>query len=324
MKVYVCEKPSQAGDVVKVLGGGQRKDGYTELRDGSVVTWAIGHLLELQEPKEYRPEWGDWNQAVLPMIPERWKRTIKPSAAKQYKVVAGLMKQATELIIATDADQEGSLIFWEIYWQLGLKTPTKRARFLGLDDANIKKALANLAPGQQDVPMAHAADARSKADWLLGLNLTRCATLVARAAGADGIFKIGRVQTPTLGLVVRRELEIRDFKAKDHFEVEIEAQHANGNFKAKWKPAEALLDPDGQLIDRNAATQVTAKVKGHQGRIAKHDTKPCKETQPKGFSLTSLTVKTSALFGMGGAGDAGGRPGSLREVQDPVLSALRL
>ena len=210
MRVYLCEKPSQGKDIARVLGARQRGSGcYTG--SGIVVTWCIGHLVEAAQPEAYDEGYRRWRLEQLPIIPERWRVEPKPSTATQLKIVRQCVGRATEIVIATDADREGEMIAREILDLCGYRGPIQRLWLSALNDVSIRKALGALKPSAETLPLYYAALARSRADWLVGMNLSRLFTLLGRQAGYTGVLSVGRVQTPTLKLVVDRDREITRF-----------------------------------------------------------------------------------------------------------------
>ncbi len=178
-KLYLCEKPSQARDIARVLGADKRQDGFFESGD-ALVTWCFGHLLEMASPDDYDPGLKIWKLETLPIIPRKWVLKVRKEAKKQYKIIVGLFKRVDEIVVSTDADREGEAIAREIM-DMGQWTGNITRLWLSaLDDKSIQKALDNLLPGEQTVNLYKAASARSKADWLVGMTLSRLYTLSAR------------------------------------------------------------------------------------------------------------------------------------------------
>ena len=213
MKLFLCEKPSQAKDIGKVLGVlDGRFDGYFKKGD-VVVTWAFGHILANAMPDAYGDEFADFgNISALPLLPTEWKMSVSPKAAKQFKVIKGLLAQSQVVVIATDADREGEVIAREILDFCGYRKEILRFWTSGLDVTSVKKALAGIMPGTKKESLYHAGLARSRADWLVGMNLSRAYTVAYSAGfGKEHTLSIGRIQTPTLNLVVRRDAAIDGF-----------------------------------------------------------------------------------------------------------------
>ena len=197
MRVFLCEKPSQGKHIARVLGAGQRGSGCYS-GSGTVVTWCIGHLIEAVPPEGYGEQYKRWSIEQLPIIPERWRVEVKASVAAQFKVVKHLVAQASELVIATDADREGEMIAREILDLCSYRGPIQRLWLSALNDASIRKALGALKPSAETLSLYYSALARSRADWLIGMNLSRLFTVLGRQAGYSGVLSVGRVQTPCL------------------------------------------------------------------------------------------------------------------------------
>jgi DNA topoisomerase-3 len=215
----VAEKPSVARDIAKVLGAGQRGEGFL-YGNGYVVTWAIGHLVRLAEPHEIEPAWKRWRRELLPMLPERWPLIVGDSTRQQFEAVCRILKDdAIERIVcATDAGREGELIFRYLYEAAGCAKPFGRLWISSLTPDAIRQGFQTLRDGREFDPLAAAARGRSQADWLVGMNLSRAYTLACGAPG-DEVLSVGRVQTPTLAMVVERELAIRAFVPENYREV---------------------------------------------------------------------------------------------------------
>ncbi|MDH5670902.1 MAG: DNA topoisomerase 3 [Myxococcales bacterium] len=215
MQVVIAEKPSVARDIAAVLGASTRRKGYLQ-GAGYAVTWALGHLVALPEPHEIDPSWKKWSAAQLPMLPERWPLVVLDRGREQYEVVDKLLNDArTESIVcATDAGREGELIFRHIMERTGCTRPVKRLWISSLTPDAIRRGFDNLEDGAAYDDLAAAARGRSRADWLVGMNLSRAYTLAL-----NDTLSVGRVQTPTLAMLVARDREIRDFVPEDYLEL---------------------------------------------------------------------------------------------------------
>ncbi|MES1927276.1 DNA topoisomerase III [Salinisphaera sp. T31B1] len=209
--VFLCEKPSQARDIARILGATKKTKHYLS---GSyvTVTWCFGHLLEMASPDRYGEKYKKWALETLPIIPEQWRLDVRPKVKAQYKAITDLVGKAGHVVVATDADREGETIAREILDRCRYQGQISRLWLSALDDASIRHALDNLKPGTETEPLYHAGLGRARADWLVGMNLTRAYTVVARTQGYDRLLPVGRVQTPTLNLVVDRDHEIESFK----------------------------------------------------------------------------------------------------------------
>lgn len=214
-RLYICEKPSQARDIATVLGAKDRKNGYIS-GDDITVTWCLGHLLELAPPDDYCDNIKPWRMEVLPVLPETWKLNVKSKTKSQFNVIQELLKKTSEVVVATDADREGDVIGREILDYCGFKGIVKRLWLSALDESSIKKALNDLRPGDSTYPLYLAGLGRSRADWSVGMNMTMATSALFGQRG-QGVLSVGRVQTPTLNLVVERDRDIEAFKPKDYW-----------------------------------------------------------------------------------------------------------
>ena len=297
-RLFLCEKPSQARDIARVVGATRKGDGCLK-GDGAVVTWCFGHLMELAPPEAYDPALKTWSFDTLPILPgNRWRMEVKKSARKQFAVIKKLLKSAKEVVIATDADREGELIAREILSHLRWQGRTLRLWLSALDDASIRKALANMLPGGKTEPLYYAGLARSRADWLVGMNLTRLYTLIGRSQGVEGVLSVGRVQTPTLRLVVERDREIESFVPQPYWDVEADCVTAGGQFTAKWDPDEWVCDPQGRCTNRQTALNVAQSVSGAVGHVVSAESKEMSEQPPLPFELAGLQQVASKRWGM--------------------------
>ena len=244
MRVYLCEKPSQGKDIARVLGARQRGNGCYS-GSGITVTWCIGHLVEAAPPETYGEQYKRWSIELLPILPERWRIEVKAKTATQFNIVKQFVAQASELVIATDADREGEMIAREIIDLCGYRGPIQRLWLSALNDASIRKALTQLKPGGETLPLYFSALARSRADWLIGMNLSRLFTVLGRRSGYQGVLSVGRVQTPTLKLVVDRDREIARFVSVPYWTIDVTLSHAGQSFAASWMPPEGTTDAAG-------------------------------------------------------------------------------
>lgn len=302
MRLYIAEKPSMGREIAKCLKGPVRRcDGYLETGEG-VVTWLFGHILRQAEPDEYDPKYKRWRAEDLPIIPQEWKLFVDKSCEKQFAIVKGLIERCDEIVHGGDPDREGQLLVDEVLDFLGNKKPVKRILLNALDEASIKKANANLRENSEFFNLKQSALARARADWLIGMNLSRAYTLAARRAGHDKlVLPIGRVKTPTLSLVVRREREIENFKPVDYYTIKAEFAHENGRFTAQWKPKDTMagLDSENRLIDKKIAEAKLAEFQQEprEGVISAYQKTKKQEPQPLPFSLSSLQVLAGKMFG---------------------------
>lgn len=298
MKLFLCEKPSQAKDIAGVLGTCQRKDGYF-LGSGIAVAWARGHLLEQAEPEAYGSQFGiPWRQEVLPVVPETWKMVVKKDVASLFRTIKNLLTQASEVIIATDADREGEVIAREILELCQYQGPVYRLWLSALDEASIRRALQQLLPGEKTAPLYQAGLGRARADWLIGLNMTRLFSVKAREMGYGGLLSVGRVQTPTLALVVRREREIVDFTPKPFWRVAVTLEHQGVCFLAWWQPGEQYCDEDNHCVNPEAAQAVVQLcIQNGAARVETVSEKRERMLPPLAFDLGTLQQAASKRWG---------------------------
>ena len=302
MRLFIAEKPSLGRAIASGLGNGKSGDGQI-VCGGDVVTWCFGHILTQAEPEEYDEKYKSWRMEDLPIIPSEWKLKVSAPAKKQFGVIKTLVKEADEIVNAGDPDREGQLLVDEVLEYLGNKKPVKRILLNALDEKSVKDALADLRDNREFVGLKNSALARSRADWLIGMNLTRAYTIKMREAGHAGLVSIGRVQTPTMALVVRREEEIKNFKPVTHYVLQVNWRHANGIFSSVWQPKEDTvgLDDENRLLDRNVAEGILQKLQFIQnlaGTISKLEQQEKKEQPRLPYSLSSLQIDAGKKYGL--------------------------
>lgn len=306
MILYIAEKPSLGRAIAAALPKPQKKhDGYIQLPNGDCVTWCIGHLLELAEPQDYDASYKQWNLAHLPIIPSDWQWNAKTGTKKQLGVVRKLLKQADRIIHAGDPDREGQLLVDEVLHYT--KTPkykleqTQRLLISDLTPAAVRKALGTLRSNKEFAALSRSALARSRADWLYGINLTRAYTVKGRQAGYNGVLSVGRVQTPVLGLVVNRDKERDAFVAKDYFQVIAHIKTDSFPFQAKWQPSDACTpyqDDEGRVLSRPLADNVARRITNKLGTVKQFDKQPKKQSAPLPYNLSALQIDAAKAFSM--------------------------
>ncbi len=247
MKLYLCEKPSQAKDIARVLGVHEKQDGYLQ-GNGIVVSWCLGHLLELAPPEQYCDNLSPWRLSVLPVVPEQWVLQPKPKTIKQFKVLQALLKKANQVVIATDADREGDVIGREVLAYCQYEGSIQRLWLSALDEASIRKGLASLQPNESTYSLYLSGLGRQRADWLIGMNMTMATTALFGVPG-EGALSVGRVQTPTLALIVARDHLIEHFQASPYYELHVTFQAKAGKLVAHWQPAEEFTDTEGRCVN---------------------------------------------------------------------------
>ena len=290
----VAEKPSVARDVAAVLGATKRGDGCL-VGGGYVVTWAVGHLVSLAEPGQMNPEWQTWRRDRLPILPQKWPLVVLDRAKEQFAAVKRVLSDpdVAEVVCATDAGREGELIFRQLYEATGCRKPVKRLWISSLTPEAIREGLARLKPAREYDRLADAARGRSRADWLVGMNFSRAFTLAHGEA-----LSVGRVQTPTLAMLVERERAIRAFVPEEYLEVVATFEGETGRFRGTWFDP-AVKEEGGRRLpkDGEAAAAIVARVKAGKAAVAQVESKTRRIPPPFLFDLTELQRHANRLLG---------------------------
>ncbi|WP_045576535.1 DNA topoisomerase III, partial [Desulfosporosinus sp. I2] len=283
--LVLTEKPSVGREIAKILHCNQKGNGCF-VGSNYVVVWALGHLVTLADPEVYDEKYKTWKMEDLPMLPTKMELVVMKETSKQFGVVKNLMKSPdiADLIIATDAGREGELVARWIIQKAGWRKPIKRLWISSLTERAIKEGFNNLKPGRDYEPLFAAAECRAEADWLIGLNVTRALTCKYNAQ-----LSAGRVQTPTLAMVVAREAEIKQFVPKDYWSINL----LGSGFTLRWQ------DQNGQtrLFDRNKAEELFAKVTGQAGEVIEVRKEAKKELPPLAYDLTELQRDANRKYG---------------------------
>jgi DNA topoisomerase-3 len=301
--LIIAEKPSVANDIARALGGFTKHDEYYE-SDEYVLSSAVGHLLEIAAPEEYEVKRGKWSFAHLPVIPPHFDLNPIAKSESRLKVLTKLIKRkdVERLINACDAGREGELIFRLIAQHANVKKPVQRLWLQSMTPAAIRDGFAHLRSDTDMQPLADAARCRSEADWLVGINGTRAMTAFNSKGGGFFLTTVGRVQTPTLSIVVEREEKIRRFVPRDYWEVRAEFVCAGGFYEGRWfdpKFKRDEFDPekrDSRLWSVAAAESVVAACRDHVGTVTE-ESKPSTQLSPQLFDLTSLQREANGRFG---------------------------
>jgi len=301
--LIIAEKPSVANDIAKTLGGFTKHDDYFE-SDQYVLSSAVGHLVEISAPEEYDVKRGKWSFANLPVIPPHFALNPIAKTESRLKVLSRLIKRKDidTLINACDAGREGELIFRLIAQYAKAKQPVKRLWLQSMTPNAIREAFVRLRDDEEMQPLADAARCRSEADWLIGINGTRAMTAFNSKEGGFYLTTVGRVQTPTLSIVVEREEKIKKFVARDYWEVRAEFVCAAGIYEGRWLDAKFKkdeTDPEKRaerLWSKAAAESVVAACRGKPGNVSE-EAKPTTSMAPALFDLTSLQREANARFG---------------------------
>src|SRR5436190_5783382 len=295
----LAEKPSVARDIARVLGASTKGDGYLH-GNGYVVTWAIGHLAALAQPHEIHPQWRSWRRELLPMLPEQWPLVVYEKTKDQFEIVKRILNspKVSRVVCATDAGREGELIFRYIAEAAHCNKPVSRLWISSLTPDAIRKGFEQLRPGSDYDPLADAARGRSRADWLVGMNLSRAYSL---AYGEE--LSVGRVQTPTLAILVERELAIRSFVPEDYLEV-VARFHPTGvakesGYQGTWfrpksddEAAATRLPADG-----DEASRIVARARTGSAAIESIEAETQRMPPPPLYDLTELQRHANRLFG---------------------------
>lgn len=302
MRLFIAEKPSMGREISKYLpeqSKVQKRDGFIVQGD-DVVTWAFGHVLEQAEPGDYDERYKRWNASDLPIVPDEWRLLVTKSSAKQFQTIKKLIEEADTIVNAGDPDREGQLLIDEILVYVNNQKPVQRILLNALDEKSIRAALADLRDNKDFYNLQQSALARARADWLVGMNLSRAYTLQQRRQGNKVTFPIGRVKTPTLALVVRRERELENFVPVDYFTLKVLYAHPNGSFWATWQPKDDQvgLDPEGRLLKKSVAEELAKRLMdGKTGIISKREKNKKKEAQRLPLSLSALQVAAGKAYG---------------------------
>lgn len=321
MLLVITEKPSVAREIGAVLGCKGAGPGLLE-GDGVRITWCLGHLCELDEPKGYTPDWARWSFDSLPMVPDRFRLRVRedPRTKEQWGILKKqlLRSDVVEVVNACDAGREGELIFRYVYELAGCKRPFSRLWVASLTERAIRQAWATRRPGVEYDGLADAARSRSEADWIVGLNATRALTLHARGAGGDQLYSVGRVQTPTLAMIVARDLEIERFVPEPYWRVEADLDVSPGlELKARWfrhdaVEAEARPASDGEkgaaaedealpverLGSAEQAAGLARALAGGLAEVRSAERVERREKPPLLYDLTALQRRANQRYGL--------------------------
>lgn len=298
--VILAEKPSQAKSYAEAFSKLIRKDGYYEVEDKlfnekTYITYGIGHLVELASPEEYNKEWKNWKLEYLPMIPENYIFKVSKNTKKQFNVVKRLLTDARTIIIATDCDREGENIAWSIIKQCNADRGKtyKRLWINSLETDVIREGFSNLRNGLNYISYYEEAKTRQISDWLVGMNTSRLYTILLQQKGIKDSFSIGRVQTPTLYMICKRQNEIESFKKSIYYEIEAEISNKKGTFIGKLNPIEKFKNTD-DIIFFLKAKGITGK--NNKGVVEAIDRKRKTTPSPLLFSLSGLQSKINKLY----------------------------
>ena len=291
MRLIVAEKPSVGRDIAGALGR-HRKGKGALTGDGWTVTWALGHLAELAPPDAYGEEYKKWRLESLPILPERFKVRVNHKTREQFGIVKGLMQDSsvTEVVNACDAGREGELIFAYLYGLSGCRKPVLRLWISSLTHEAIREGFGSLRDGSTMKPLEDAARSRGEADWIVGMNATRAYSV--RFGRPGNVLSVGRVQTPTLKLLVDREREIQDFKPEKFWTVHARFSREGTTYDGVW-----FKNKQNRLSEKETADRIAQKVRGGTGTVRKAQKKTATEKPPLLYDLTELQRNANARYG---------------------------
>ena len=296
MKLYIAEKPDLGKAIAEGLGGGRAQSGYIQCGD-DVVTWCFGHLLQLTDPEDHDPSTKRWSMDQLPM---RWPIEHKPILDKKSQValIKKLAAKATSVVHAGDPDEEGQLLVDELLTFIGNKKPVERVLINDMNPKIVKRARGSLRNNREFYPLYQSALARAVSDQHYGYNLTRAYTLAGRATGGDTVLSVGRVQTPMLGLVVRRDRAHESHLSSKYWSITGQFLGERGAFQAKYLPSDdAPVDDKGRIIDPAFAAQVSTDTRDREAVVVDQKTVPKTTPQPLPYNLLKLQIDASSKFG---------------------------
>lgn len=299
MRLFIAEKPSVARAIAAELGNAVTRSNYIECGP-DLVTWCFGHLLETAPPHHYDPKFAAWRMADLPIVPSQWALLPKDDdSGRQIDLIGRLIQKAGTIVNAGDPDREGQLLIDEVLDHHRNAKPVLRFWVSAQDPVSVKRGLADLKPNDGFLRFGHAAVARSRADWLVGMNLSRLFTLRARAAGVDIVIPVGRVQTAVLQLVEDRRRSIEGFKPIAHHTLVALVRHAAGEFRAAWRPREDQegLDSEGRLTATAVADALAQRLTGQHGAITDYKQEAKNTSHPRAYALSDITLTASNKWG---------------------------
>jgi DNA topoisomerase-3 len=309
-RLFIAEKPSLGRAIADVLPRPhQKEDGCIRCGNGDVVTWCIGHLLEQVEPEAYDERYKKWRLEDLPILPDQWQLRPRKSSSRQLSVIKKLLKSPLQIVHAGDPDREGQLLVDEVleYCRVSQtrRAETERLLISDLNPSAVQRALRQMRHNREFIPLSVSALARSRADWLYGMNMSRAYTLLGQRSGYQGVLSVGRVQTPVLGLVVRRDETIENFVPRDYFTLHalIPYKVDSGiiDIRARWKPSEACRpwqDEEGRVLHRPLVENVARRIHGQPATVTNSEQKQTTQSAPLPYSLSALQIDAARKHGM--------------------------
>lgn len=299
-RLFIAEKPDMGRKIAAALAPPHKNGpGYIETGEGT-VTWCVGHIMRSFEPPDYNSNWEKWDFSVLPMIPPSWEVKVDDKKKTQFNTIKTLLKSSTEIVNAGDPGREGQLIVDEVLKYLKNKKPVLRILLDALDKQSIRNALNNMEDNRNFYNLFLAAECRGYADWLIGMNGTRAYTLVAQKNHYKGVLSVGRVQSPTLAIVVHRDEEIENFVPHTYYTIGAKFSSTK-IFNTMWRPNDNtpanVLDKEKRLIDNATADNIIQKIQGKNGTVTDYSEVEGKTYQPLPFNLSKLQIYANSKWG---------------------------
>lgn len=300
MRMYIAEKPSVAGAIAEHIWGKSKarslKNAHCYQGDDTVVTWSYGHIMRQAMPEEYGEKYK--NYSVYPLIPEEWVKLPAEGTIDHFKFIGKLLKSADEVVNCGDSDREGQLLVDEILRHFKYKGKVYRIYPNALDEESLKREFADMFDNRKCFHTYEAGLARERADWLVGMNLSRAYSVNAKRYGLDGWFRVGRVKAPTLALVVQRQREIDGFTMQLYYLLYAKCKKGT-EFRALWQPKDTVpADPEGRILKKGILEAVAKKLAGKDAVVTKYEAKKATEQPPLPYSLDKLQVEAGRLHKM--------------------------
>ncbi len=317
MRLFIAEKPELARAIMEGLGGGEKKHGYYQCAGGDTVTWCFGHMLELWPPEDYDPRLKHWHLADLPFSFVPWKKRPTAKSQEQLGIITALIKRADTIVNAGDPDAEGQLLVDEILQYADYRGGVLRVLINDNTPAVVKKSLANLRDNAEFAGLSAAAEARQVGDFHYGMNMTRLYTLAAKQAGFQGVLSVGRVQTPILGLVVRRDRENAGHQKQNYFALTGNFTVKGLNFPAAYQIAEGdPVDDKGRLNDKSRTDAIAAAVRAQPATVIEASTASRETPPPLPYNLLKLQTDAARLHGL--------KPDAVKDITQALREKHRL
>lgn len=298
MRLFIAEKPQLGSVIAESLGIQNRKNGYVECKGGDVVTWCIGHLLELAAPETYNPSYAKWNMNDLPLQLKPYKLTVKNDTKSQFETVKQLISKASVIVHAGDPDDEGQLLVDEVIEYCGFKGQVKRVLINDLNPVSAGKSIKNLRDNSEFIGQHNKALARSIGDNIYGINMSRAYTIAAQQKGFAGVLPVGRVMTPIMGLIVKRYLDFKNHVSSNYYTVKASLMNGNDSFFAKLTILkDAPVDDEGRIIDLDYANSIKLATEQKNALIKDVKLSDKEKNAPLPFNLLQLQVKMNRAHG---------------------------